>query len=65
MVVETIATLPDGRRYNLTLEPKFDRLGYNVTNFVLHAIEEVTEKQLELGGSVSLSERVLRLIDSQ
>lgn len=65
MTVDTIAELPDGRKFLLTLEPKFDRTGHTVTNFVLHALEDVTGRaeQLLIGGDVGKADLALRLVD--
>ncbi len=57
MIVTSMVTLPDGRAFELSLEPKFDRTGYKVVNFVLHAIDEQPQP-------ITGSERALKALDT-
>jgi hypothetical protein len=68
MIIRTNITLPDGRAYELSLEPLFDLRGdfkdvRLLMSRSLPADKPSTEKQLTMGGELATAEGSFRLVD--
>jgi hypothetical protein len=62
MLVKSQITLDDGRAFELTMEPLFDRVGYKLRDLKIHMIQELDPNQLNLGGDIAAADKRLTAV---